>query len=203
MMSDNSNFNDVSNKYFTSVRKHNQFFNYKLRSERGLIILQINAWSIDSSTKFDKFKCFLMEINTVVDVIVVCETYLTYDTASLHDLQAYVHYPACRGTHGGGLSLYINSRLKHRFCEKVDSTFFSISVDIDRELSRNDVKPLKLVAYYRPPHRINENVFLRHLQGHLENAHGSDCMVLGDINIDALKFAYPSNTTIRSGSTII
>lgn len=87
-------------------------------------MLQINARSIDSSDKFDKFKNFLMEIKFKIDVIVVGESNLSYDTTGLHNLPSFIQYPACRNTLGGGLSFYVNSRLQHKFIEKVDSNFF-------------------------------------------------------------------------------
>lgn len=50
----------VPNEYFSDVHKYNKFFNYKLRFQCVVIILQINAWSIDSFKKFHKFKNFPM-----------------------------------------------------------------------------------------------------------------------------------------------
>lgn len=115
---------NIPNQYFNSVNQCNHDSSRNFTSFQGLTVLQINARSIDSSYKFDKFLSFLVNIKFSVDVIVVGETYLKYETAELRNLPSYMQYPACRDTSGGGLSIYVSFRLDHKFLEKIDTYFF-------------------------------------------------------------------------------
>lgn len=106
---------DVSNQYFDSMNECNKFFEINFETYQGLTVLQLNARSIDSSKKFDKFKNVLMDVEFEVDIIVIGETYITYDTAGIHDMPSYIHYPSCRESFGGGLSVYVSFCLQHKF----------------------------------------------------------------------------------------
>ena len=48
---------------------------------------------------------------------------------------------------------------------------------------------LKLIAYYRPPcdKSYDRDPFIRHLQTFLENNSKDDCILVGDININAFQ----------------
>lgn len=117
----------VTNYHFSDADDFSEFLRRGQFKVNGLTIFQINARSIDSITKFTKFKGFLLRIRLKV-VVVVGETCFNYGTASLHDLAGYDHYPACRDSAGGGLSVYVRESLEHRFLEKTDDFIYSVTM---------------------------------------------------------------------------
>lgn len=143
--------------------------------DAGLVLIQINARSIDGFSKFNKFKHFIMSIERRIDVIVVGETCFRYSTASLHNLPNYDHYPACRDSAGAGLSVYIRDDLQHTFVEKVDMSFYSVVLKLD---ACGVDKPVTVVGYYRPPSYRNAPQFLSHFEGVLDRFTDHNCIVI-------------------------
>lgn len=186
----------VLNQHFDSICEYNDGTQRKLSNFQGLSILQVNARSINSEEKFNKFLSFLVKLKSRVDVIIVGESCLAYEIVGIRNIPSFMHYPSCRITKGGGLSVYVSSSVKHKFIEKVDSSFFSITVEILGRMKANGNnadKPIKLISYYRPPENRNLTVFLRHLQSSLEDSVNKACLIAGDVNINTLNPSTPVN----------
>lgn len=126
---------NVTNYRFSDVGDFNDFYNDGPFVVNGLFIVEINARSIDSFAKFNKFKRFLLRLVVKVNLVIVGETCFGYETASLHNLHEYDHYPSCRESAGGGVSLYVRTDLLHRFVEKTDDSIYSVTIELqDRQL---------------------------------------------------------------------
>lgn len=87
----------------------------------GLKIMQINAQSINSRKKFNKFLTLLSLLRYKIHVIVVSETWLDYSISALYDIAGFQSYHSCRRkTSGGGLCVYVSDSIPHNLIGTTD-----------------------------------------------------------------------------------
>lgn len=191
---------NVTNYRFSDVDDFNEFYDSGQFEVNGLSVFQLNARSIDSVLKLNKFKRFLSSLKVSADVVVVGETCFNYGTAGLHELAGYDHYPACRESAGGGVSMYVRTSLEHRFVEKVDDLIYSVTVEV---LGRGRNGPLTIVGYYRPPSYRNSSRFLAHLDGVLCAYSDRKCLILGDTNFNLLSDRLSGYCNVSNYSSLL
>lgn len=191
---------NVTNYRFSDVDDFNEFYDSGQFEVNGLSMFQLNARSIDSVLKLNKFKRFLSSLKVSADVVVVGETCFNYGTAGLHELAGYDHYPACRESAGGGVSMYVRTSLEHRFVEKVDDLIYSVTVEV---LGRGRNGPLTIVGYYRPPSYRNSSRFLAHLDGVLCAYSDRNCLILGDTNFNLLSDRLSGYCNVSNYSSLL
>lgn len=128
----------VSNKFYSGVDDY-------VVSPLGddLIILQLNI-RIDSLNKFNNFLSVINNFKSEIGVIVISETWLKYGYCSLFNIPGYDAYHSCRCGDGGGLSLYVLSKLKHQILGTTDITFNYVQV----ELITSRERKLRIAGYY-------------------------------------------------------
>lgn len=196
---------NIVNLSSNDIYECNKSFTSNLSSVHGITILQINARSINSNVKFDSFTNFLTKIKFKVDVLVVSETCLLYELVGIRNIPSYTQYPSCRTSKGGGLSVFISSNLQHNFIEKIDSSFFSITIEISgiNNTTIANKNSLVLTSYYRPPDNRNLSVFLRHLQNIFEASTNKNCLIVGDININTLNSSTHSISNLNKYKNLI
>lgn len=73
----------VSNRYFLSIGDFNDSIS---NINHGLKILQINVKSIDNMARFDKFRSFISDFNTDIDIIIISETWLHSELIGLYNI---------------------------------------------------------------------------------------------------------------------
>lgn len=138
---------NVTNHFFTSIQKYNEFATITSSSSNRLKILQINPCSIESMNKFDSFCEFLDSMSSDIDIIVVSDTWIKPGTTGIYKIPGYLGHYAYRDGKGGGLAVFIREGLGHQCIEIIKSDFFSIMIEVKISMGI-----LCILSYYRPPY---------------------------------------------------
>lgn len=205
----NNSFNPDSfftlNKLFTNVHSHDNALdpsscNYFSENDFNSIIATYNETNIFSTLHlnirslpkhYDNFHHYLSSLNHVFSVIALTETWLTEEITSLYEIADYTAIHRCRGSRGGGVSLYVQRGLE--FVQRSDlgvklQECNCECVFLDGEtVVRNEKKRVIVGCIYRPPN-TEINKFKEGLLDVLEHVDKESklCYLLGDFNVNLL-----------------
>lgn len=148
---------------------------------KGLNIFHLNIHFLYS--KLDEIK--VLNSDQKFDILCFCETFLDFSHSNNEiSLNDYEMYRRDRGTHGGGLVIYVKNN--YHCNRRTDLESASIEC-IWLEIKQHHCKPLLLCYTYRPP---SCNVsWLTEFSDSMEKCFSEqkECIILGDFNFDALK----------------
>ena len=158
----------------------------------NLIVLQLNIRSLLAhQTELRNLLCCLEKLNSVIDAVLLSETFLSKKTQTLINIPGYILFCNNREINkGGGTAILLRKDIKHprrrdleEFHEgKLESTYL--------EIYAKNKKKIIIGSLYHPPNRVTE-LFYEHLSGtipkvKLEGANTH--LILGmDHNLDLLK----------------
>ena len=151
---------------------------------RVLSVLHVNARSIQNRDKFTEFLNFVETFKSIIDVIVVSESWLKpADPVNMYSVTGFSSEFWFRtGRAGGGLVVYIAEELSYT---RFDCVNIGNCEEGWLEIVMKNGSPLLLGAIYRPP-----NCPVREFSEGLEkfavdiNRKRVKCLIVGDINID-------------------
>lgn len=191
-----------SNLKFDSIESYKSFY-LNIRKESKLKILQINADSIITKPRFDKFDKIFSSISSIIHIIIISETHLT-KAINIHlnrRLKDYVSIFASRPHgDGGGLAVYVYNTMQDNLKvitnseensdissdKKIDKIRFQkIHLSLKNViLSNSETEPetLNILAYYRPPNPKNVEDFMSDLDKSLNKIENQKCLIVGDMN---------------------
>lgn len=151
----------------------------------NLTILHVNIRS--TIKNFWKVEQILNKSQSHIDVLVLTEVNISSVIQSLFNIPGYTLITELRKNRkGGGIMLYVKN--KHKFTQyKTPTLNFEC---IAGKFTANSYS-LFLCAVYRPPN-TNKKLFVQELDITLNRFTCSDCVVLGDINVN-LKTETPIN----------
>ena len=157
-----------------------------LSTESKFSLIHLNIRSL--SKHYDDLAALLTTTGCKFDIIGCSETWLNdMSYIDLFNLKGYklFHKNRIRKL-GGGVCLYVNSRLQANVNANVDLDDPSDSLFIDIELQNG--KKLTVGIIYRPPDS-NPSVFRDKLDESLYaiNMKNNNCIIMGDFNIDITK----------------
>lgn len=142
-------------------------------------ILQINIRGINRFEKLDSLCLFIRNLNTVVDVIVVGETWLKEARSQYYNIPDYQAIHSCRRTSAGGLAIFIRKELP--FAVTANTTnqgYHHIAVKL--HAGKNQVL---IHGFYRPPD-FDAVHLASSIEAILANADTADpCLLVGDMNL--------------------
>ena len=85
------------------------------QSHHDLMVMQLNIRGLIS--KQDSLKRLLIEFQTSPDIVLLCETWLKWDTENKINIPNYKCYHKHRTDRlGGGVSILVNQKLRSREC---------------------------------------------------------------------------------------
>ncbi len=154
-----------------------------LNTESKFSLMHLNIRSL--SKHYNDLVSLLSTTGCKFDIIGCSETWLNDKSfVDILNLKGYKFFYKNRtGKLGGGVCLYVNSRLQANVNTNVDFDDPSDSLFIDIELPNG--KKLTVGIIYRPP-ESNLNVFRDKLEEALYtiNRKNNNCILMGDFNID-------------------
>ena len=150
-------------------------------------ILHLNIRSI--ANKYDDFVNYLASLNHEFSIIGLTETWLTKDNLNNFPIPHYKYIGQVRNTRqGGGVGLYINKL--YEFTERNDLST-NIENIIEAQFIEINSQPNNIIigVIYRPPNGKYKQ-FEEKLSDILQliNQENKTCFLMGDFNIDLLKF---------------
>lgn len=149
------------------------------KQKNGLKICHINAQSLRN--KIDEFRSIFENSN--IDLISISETWLnSHVDDSLMSLNGYKLFRSDRGTHGGGVAVYVRSGISCKINCKSDSNDLIEFIFI--ELTNGKDKFL-FGSVYRPNNNIDFNPFIEKL-GILSSPF-TRIVIAGDFNSNLLR----------------
>ena len=169
------------NDHLEDNLKCNYLIPKMIKHEYGDIsVMSFNIRSMASN--FDSFTAELLDGKRSCDIIGLCETRLTDDTAALYHIDNYSLYSNNVSSCKGGVCLYVqnkfNCNLRNDLCVKKDH-IETIFVEVI-----NDNKPLVIGMIYRRPGTPNDR-FLVDLSRILDKIN-CKTVILGDFNLNLL-----------------
>ena len=158
-------------------------FRASSKLEENLSIMCINVRIL--SRNYLSLLGFLSTLKVKVKILVICETWLNDDIIDMYKINNYKFAYMNRNRHGGGLLVYY---LEHFTCDVVPNLTgihegSHESLCINLEYQNN--KKIKLYCVYRPP-RNNVRNFMNYLNQLENQGLLTDCIMIGDININTL-----------------
>lgn len=173
--------------YFSE--KHFNSFISTYRESNIFSTLHLNIRSLPKN--YDNFYHYLSSLNHVFSIIALTETWLTEDINSLFEIAGYSATHRCRGSRGGGVSLYVRKGLDFKQRTDLEVKFQDCNSEaVFLEVQTVVLKEKKKViigCIYRPPN-TNINEFKEGLLEVLEHVdkENKPCYLLGDFNINLL-----------------
>ncbi len=165
--------------------KHEFFENCeKTQSEHAkkFKVLQLNAQSIRSTTKFDEFKMFLKSGAFDYHVVAICESWILSGQKDLYQIDGYSAIFSCRDERPrGSMVIYVKNGLNYTTSQITSSNTHVVSIILKAICNRTNTN-LRISLIYRPPdekYEDFENVFEPVLaSGNMNH------LILGDFNYD-------------------
>lgn len=151
-----------------------------------LNVMHINIHFL--ANKFEKLCELIEEAKGNIDVLLICETFLTKINEGLFNIPGFNFYKKSRShKSGGGVAIYIKNNHKNSL---IDDLCY-INEDIEMIFIETEIKKNKYFfgEIYRPPSG-NINKFLHHYENALMrlNSNHQRVIIGTDQNIDLLKF---------------
>ena len=158
--------------------------NRSLTNLKGTLIFHHNIYSFNKN--FDKLSIMLNKIKTMIDVIILTETW--YIEGLCQEIDGYVGYHMYKteGT-GGGVSVYVRSTLPSSFMPQFSSvTETSEICAVEITLGDGNSKDrYKILGIYRPP-AASLPAFSDQIEHIIPNFLNESVLLVGDFNIDLL-----------------
>jgi len=168
-----------------SFNENTQSLNEVL-GRKGLKFAHLNINGI--SSKLDQIRIILFESN--LDILCLNETKIDDNTKDTDiNIPGYTLFRKDRNKYGGGVLLYVASRL--------NSSSVKLAASVNQEIlwvkiSLPSTRPIYICSVYRPPSHGSDIQQTKHLCTVLESqvrsfARNSEVYILGDLNCDLLK----------------
>lgn len=170
----------LENNYFLSDADfYINFRNCDVRE--NLSVMYTNAQSCANMKTFDEIKCFIMECQCNIDVIVITETWFKKTELMLYNIDGYVANHSCRNDRrGGGVSIYVRSPIQIVNCEMIEAEINLVCVDI----VNCKLNKVRIIGAYRPPNAANYRTYMRALDKIINEKTIINTFVVGDMNIN-------------------
>lgn len=181
---------DINFNYYNTSEFHtNEELSKCLSSNSSFSILHCNIRSL--SKNYDNLVNMLHEINHPFSVIGLSETKfkLNQDQLTNSDLSGYYFLSQSTLTNAGGVGFYILNDLSYSvrsdLSTSVKDDFESLWIEIENKSQHNIICG---VVYRHPNGSMNS--FMEHINGVIDiiNKECKYCAIIGDFNIDLLKF---------------
>ena len=179
-----------TSRYYTP----SEFLGAKFKKD-SFSTLHINIASL--SAHFDELKTLLSFLDHPFDIIGISETKIRDGIAPANnlDLDGYNFENTPTKSHFGGVALYIKKGTNYKIREDLSKSIQNISESIFIELVGGSGKKLVVGCVYRHHTPVSEFTE-QFLQETLEkiNRERKNCILLGDFNVDLLKFDSHNDT---------
>ena len=154
--------------------------------------MQLNIHSLLSN--IGELKLLLTKLeqkNSTVDVVLLCETFLSKKTEKLVNIPHYRLYANHRSKHkGGGTAILVRDGILHKRCKDIETMMEKESESTDVEMTAKGGKHIILGSIYKSPN-ICENTLKNHLTdvlNKIKSEKGNKELVIGmDHNMNLLK----------------
>ena len=183
--------NNIESKYY-SIKQTGSLF-HKTARQHGFSIMHCNIRSL--SKNITKLEDILITSKESPDIIAISETKLKESNSSNINIPGYLFLNTNSKTSAGGVGLYLAKELD--FIRRCD---LELSVECVEscwiEIIRKRQKNIIVGCIYRHPHNDRKH-FLESLKSKLENLNskGQEVFILGDININFLKYNIDNQTS--------
>ena len=130
-------------------------FNNKFSSSNNNRKLFVLNFNIRSFTNYDELSVLLNELCRFPDVIILTETWNSDDkSAEIHGYKSF-HCNRAANKRGGGVSIFINNQIKAKSVKIANESKPDIEyMHVKLTFSISTLKPLDLIALYRPPNSL-------------------------------------------------
>lgn len=178
-MSDVNSDSNVANCDYSYANDIKRFGN--------LSILHVNIRSLNKN--MDNLKEMLAQLvknNIIVDILLICETWLNSDNSAFVDIDGYNCYLQNRDLgKGGGVAIYIQKHLESTVNDDIDfnldKCYESLFVDV-----KMGKKTVTVGEIYRVPNS-RESLFIEGVQKLLQRISSKPLIIGSDQNLDLLK----------------
>ena len=153
-------------------------FPYRNSKNQKFFVLNINIRGLNSN--FNLLKAFLFQLKYRIDIIVITESHLDDSMVNLFNLTGYKKLFLNRGTHGGGLMVFINSNMVFNENKKMTGIYAShesLAFDV---ITPNKGK-ISIICIYRPPDRKLDD-FVKYLKANEKCIRSKKVILLGGLN---------------------
>ena len=162
-------------------------FNNKFGSfnNRKLFVLNFN---IRSFNNYEQLSVLLDELCRTPDVLIITETWNSDDkSAEIHGYKSF-HCNRAANKRGGGVSIFISNQLKAKSVRIANESKPEIEfIHVKLTFNISTLKPLDLIAIYRPPNSLFLQQFFENVDGLLDSLDcNSNQILAGDLNICGL-----------------
>ena len=148
-------------------------------------IIHFNCRSLPSN--YNKLKDSITALDFHFDVIALSETWLIDNDSDNFNIDGYKMFTCSRtNKNGGGVALYINDSLQHRFLPDMSKCIDNCAEVIYLEITlKNGKKPLICCIYRAPKTELEQlNEFISNL---CQNTRNKTVYICGDFNVDLLQ----------------
>lgn len=178
-MSDSEHSN-ICNNYYDSLDDY-CLHPYQPNNNNNVNMLNLNAQSLSSIKKFDKFKELLSKINLNIHIIVVQETWFKEELTQIYQISGYNEIFSCREDGYGGVAIYVRDDIEYEQREIENGIYNSVEIKLLNVFVNS--KPATIYGYYRT-YQTRYNDFLHKLSDKLERFSNEPAICVGDSNID-------------------
>lgn len=144
-----------------------------------LRIMQWNVRGMNDLAKFDSILQTLDACKTIIDVVVIGETWLTKENSKIYKIPGYESWFSCRNESNGGLAIFVSSNITSSVVKNVYiNGLHHIHVQIKLNGHAYD-----LHGIYRPPSYdfAEFHVFLENILAN--TCQSRPCFIVGDVNV--------------------
>ena len=177
-MSHNDNYID-----FESNCQYYNIGEFNFEDKNNFVIFNHNVRSF--AKNFDELSVYLNDLNVVIDVLVLTETWFSdFNTCDIDGYNAFHTFRSDR--RGGGVSIFVRETLKSRLLSEqscVTDFLECCSVEISGSSSMGDVI---VNGVYRPPNSCEPKFNDRIVEDLLSDSHNKKVIICGDLNIDII-----------------
>ena len=167
----------------------------------NLMALQLNIRSV-LAHQHELKQCLqdLEKKNSPIDVVLLCETFLTKNTISMVNIAGYTHIGNCRGEKkGGGVSILLKDGITYKRRTDLDIFQEGETKSVFVEILTKNGKKIIIGSMYRPPNtdisQFSTNIANIIRQAKMAKGKSPLELVIGmDHNIDLLKGSHHNPT---------
>ena len=187
----NSYENYSESKYYT-VKQSGSLFQ-KAKRKSGFSMLHLDMPSLPKNLSL--LEDFIASVNEPPKIIAISETKLKENNIYNINILGYSFINTNSRTAAGGVAIYIANELE--FFRRRDIELLGDNIELCWvEIRRKKLKSVVIGCIYRHPSNDRQH-FLETLREQLENLNnkGKEVFILGDINVDFLKYNYDNQTS--------
>ena len=170
---------------YSSIRKSGKFFKDAAK-QKGFSLLRCNTHSLGKNVSL--LHDILLTLETRAHVIAISETKINENSYANINLPGYNFVNTNSKSQAGGVSVYLANKLE--FSRKTDLDISHNGIESCWvELACHKQKNIVIGCIYQHP-KSDRSLFYETLKKQLEslNSKGKEVLILGDVNIDFLKY---------------